>query len=61
MGAIMVNGFDAPGEYSLDIIYDANLDQLTGLIQRAYKCKQHISYECHNSRLLAPPGERLLY
>lgn len=54
-----VNGFDRPGSFIQDIIYDADTDQITELVNRSRSCKQSLVYECRRSRLLnTPVGSR---
>ncbi|XP_062588516.1 neurexin-4-like [Saccostrea cucullata] len=53
---ITVNGYQAPNFYVRQIEYDADLPELTALIERAATCTQGLSYKCRNSRLLISPG-----
>ncbi|XP_064644863.1 neurexin-4-like isoform X1 [Lineus longissimus] len=55
MEEMLVDGFDDPGSYRREIIYDADVDQLTAMIERASKCQQSINYKCRAARLLAQP------
>ncbi|GAB6032060.1 hypothetical protein CHUAL_010426 [Chamberlinius hualienensis] len=51
----IVNGFDRPGSFMQEIYYDANIEQLTQLVNRSRSCKQSLAYECFRSRLLNTP------
>lgn len=53
---ITVNGYQAPNFYVRQIEYDADLPELTAIIERAATCTQGLSYKCRNSRLLINPG-----
>ncbi|KAG1681270.1 Neurexin-4 [Nymphon striatum] len=46
-----VNGFNAPGSFIQDIIYNAGMDEIVQLVNRSHSCKQFIKYRCHKSRL----------
>lgn len=54
---ITVNGYQAPNFYVRQIEYDADLPELTAIIERAATCTQGLSYKCRNSRLLKSPGD----
>lgn len=54
---ITVNGYQAPNFYVRQIEYDADLPELTAIIERAATCTQGLSYKCRNSRLLINPGD----
>ena len=56
---ITVNGYQAPNFYVRQIEYDADLPELTAIIERASTCTQGLSYKCRNSRLFAS-AERML-
>lgn len=51
-----VDGFQEPGSYKQDFIYDADLFQIEALINRSTSCWQPISYSCKQSRLFNSPG-----
>lgn len=55
---ITVDGYQAPNFYVRQIEYDADLPELTALIERAATCTQGLSYKCRNSRLLISPGSK---
>lgn len=50
-----VDGFQEPGSFVQNIIYDAEAEQIEALINRSSSCWQHISYMCRNSRLFNSP------
>ncbi|XP_046386690.1 neurexin-4 isoform X1 [Ischnura elegans] len=51
----MVDGFQEPGSFIQDIMYDADMDQIEALINRSTTCRQLLQYTCKNSRLLNSP------
>ncbi|XP_054280158.1 neurexin-4 [Macrosteles quadrilineatus] len=51
-----VDGFQEPGSFMQNIVYDANADQIEALINRSSSCWQRISYTCRNSRLFNSPS-----
>ncbi|CAK9800818.1 Nrx-IV, partial [Anthophora quadrimaculata] len=56
-----VDGFQEPGSFVQDIIYDADMDQIEALLNRSTDCRQRISYECVQSKLFnspVPQGEQ---
>ena len=50
-----VTGYEEPGSYHQDLTYNADLDQITVLVNKSYSCKQFIKYECKNARLFNTP------
>ncbi|XP_034192438.1 neurexin-4 isoform X1 [Osmia lignaria lignaria] len=50
-----VDGFQEPGSFVQDIIYDADMDQIVALLNRSMSCRQRISYECIHSKLFNSP------
>ncbi|KAK9299061.1 hypothetical protein QLX08_007806 [Tetragonisca angustula] len=50
-----VDGFQEPGSFVQDIIYDADMDQIEALLNRSTNCRQRISYECRLSKLFNSP------
>ncbi|XP_015438051.1 PREDICTED: neurexin-4 isoform X2 [Dufourea novaeangliae] len=50
-----VDGFQEPGSFIQDIIYDADMDQIEALLNRSTSCRQRISYECIRSKLFNSP------
>lgn len=51
-----VDGFQEPGSFVQDIIYDADMDQIEALLNRSTNCRQRISYACIRSKLFNSPG-----
>ena len=43
------------GHYFQQITYDKDIDSIRALIQRSSSCRQFISYQCYNSKLLNSP------
>ncbi|KAG7191157.1 hypothetical protein KM043_007179 [Ampulex compressa] len=52
---VPVNGFDEPGSFVQDVVYDADLDQIDALLNRSTTCRQKISYQCKHSKLFNSP------
>lgn len=52
-----VDGFQEPGSFSQNIIYDASDDQMEALINRSSTCRQNIQYACRASRLFNSPSD----
>ncbi|XP_017763103.1 PREDICTED: neurexin-4 isoform X1 [Eufriesea mexicana] len=50
-----VDGFQEPGSFVQDIIYDADMDQIEAFLNRSTNCRQRISYECAHSKLFNSP------
>lgn len=46
-----VDGFDAPGSFQQDIMYEASISQMEALINRSTSCQQRLQYQCRQSRL----------
>lgn len=53
----VVDGYQEPGSFRQDIIYDANRQQLEALLNRSDTCMQHLEYMCRHSRLLNSPSK----
>lgn len=51
-----VKGFNKPGSFIQNIIYNADMEQINQLVNRSYSCKQNLKYECYKARLLNSPG-----
>lgn len=51
-----VDGFQEPGSFVQDIMYDADMDQIEALINRSTTCQQRLRYECKQSRLFNSPA-----
>ncbi|XP_075231156.1 neurexin-4 [Lycorma delicatula] len=51
-----VDGFQEPGSFRQDIIYDADMAQIEALINRSSTCRQRLTYECKQSRLFNSPS-----
>lgn len=58
-GDSTVDGFQEPGSFKQDFIYDANIFQIEALINRSHSCWQPINYACKQSRLFNSPGNIL--
>ncbi|XP_026674787.1 neurexin-4 isoform X1 [Ceratina calcarata] len=56
-----VDGFQEPGSFIQDIIYDADMDQIEALLNRSTSCRQRISYECVHSKLFNSPVPQAEY
>lgn len=52
----VVNGFEAPGSFVQDVVYNAEVEQMEILINRSDSCSQRLRYDCKNSRLLNSPS-----
>lgn len=50
-----VKGFNKPGSFIQNIIYNAEMEQIVQLVNRSYSCKQNLKYECYKARLLNSP------
>ncbi|XP_032688940.1 neurexin-4 isoform X2 [Odontomachus brunneus] len=50
-----IDGFDEPGSFIQDIVYDADLDQIEALLNRSTNCMQYIIYKCKRSKLFNSP------
>lgn len=51
-----VDGFEEPGSFIQDIVYDADFDQIEALLNRSINCMQYITYKCKHSKLFNSPG-----
>ncbi|XP_073984244.1 neurexin-4 isoform X1 [Rhodnius prolixus] len=51
-----VDGYQEPGSYKQDIIYEASYKQLEALTNRSTTCSQYISYTCRQSKLFNSPS-----
>jgi hypothetical protein len=54
-GTTPVDGFQEPGSFVQDVMYDADMDQIEALINRSTTCQQRLRYECKQSRLFNSP------
>lgn len=54
-GTTPVDGFQEPGSFVQDVMYDADMDQIEALINRSTSCQQRLRYECKQSRLFNSP------
>ncbi|XP_014094325.1 neurexin-4 isoform X2 [Bactrocera oleae] len=52
-----VDGFQEPGSFEQNIMYDANMLQIEALLNRSHTCWQRLSYSCRSSRLFNSPSE----
>ncbi|XP_018318496.1 neurexin-4 isoform X1 [Agrilus planipennis] len=52
-----VDGFQEPGSYKQNIIYEASDDQIRALVNRSATCRQRIQYSCRASRLFNSPSD----
>ncbi|XP_026321952.1 neurexin-4 isoform X2 [Hyposmocoma kahamanoa] len=53
----VVDGYQEPGSFRQDIVYDASRAQLEALINRSDTCMQRLEYLCRHSRLLNSPSD----
>ncbi|XP_050681113.1 neurexin-4 [Leptidea sinapis] len=53
----VVDGYQEPGSFRQEIVYDASRAQLEALINRSHACTQRLQYMCRHSRLLNSPSE----
>ncbi|XP_063893286.1 neurexin-4 isoform X2 [Helicoverpa armigera] len=53
----VVDGYQEPGSFRQDIVYEASRPQLEALLNRSHSCLQHLEYMCKHSRLLNSPSE----
>ncbi|XP_059490529.1 neurexin-4 isoform X2 [Neocloeon triangulifer] len=53
---IRVDGFQEPGSYSQDILYEADKYQIEALMNRSLSCHQRITYNCRHSKLFNTPA-----
>ena len=51
-----VDGFERPGSYVQDIVYDANMDQIEIFVNRSTKCRQKLHYQCIKATLFNSPS-----
>ncbi|XP_075164291.1 neurexin-4 isoform X1 [Haematobia irritans] len=52
-----VDGFQEPGSFEQNILYDADMQQIEALLNRSHSCWQRLSYSCRSSRLFNSPSE----
>lgn len=50
-----VDGFQEPGSFEQNILYNANMEQIEALLNRSETCWQRLSYSCRSSRLFNSP------
>ncbi|KAI5631254.1 laminin G domain-containing protein [Phthorimaea operculella] len=53
----VVDGYQEPGSFRQDIVYEADRAQLEALLNRSESCWQRLEYMCRHSRLLNSPSE----
>ncbi|PSN48824.1 Neurexin-4 [Blattella germanica] len=51
-----VDGFQEPGSFIQDIMYEADMEQIEALINRSSTCQQRLRYECKQSHLFNSPA-----
>lgn len=51
-----VDGFQQPGSFVQDIVYEADLRQVEALVNRSLSCSQRLLYRCKQSRLFNSPS-----
>lgn len=56
-----VKGFNKPGSFIQNIIYNAEMEQIVQLVNRSYSCRQNLKYECYKARLLNSPCKFLIF
>lgn len=54
-GTTPVDGFQEPGSFVQNVMYDADMDQIEALINRSTSCQQRLRYECKQSHLFNSP------
>ena len=52
-----VDGFQEPGSFVQNIMYEADMEQIEALINRSTSCSQRLRYECKQSHLFNSPGK----
>lgn len=52
-----VDGFQEPGSFEQNIIYEAELPEIEALLNRSQNCWQRLTYQCQASRLFNTPVE----
>lgn len=50
-----VDGFQEPGSFKQNILYDADSEQIEALLNRSHTCWQRLTYACRSSRLFNSP------
>lgn len=51
----IVDGFQEPGSFEQNVIYEADLPQIEALLNRSQSCWQRLTYSCMSSRLFNTP------
>ncbi|BES95349.1 Hypothetical protein NTJ_08158 [Nesidiocoris tenuis] len=51
-----VDGFNEPGSFMQDIMYDADMIQIEALINRSQECSQYLFYSCKQAKLFNTPS-----
>lgn len=54
-----VDGFQEPGSFEQQIIYEADLPQIEALLNRSQSCWQSLTYSCYASRLFNSPSDEV--
>ncbi|XP_050545470.1 neurexin-4 isoform X2 [Daktulosphaira vitifoliae] len=55
-GESPVDGYQEPGGFSQDFMYEADIFQIEALVNRSHSCWQSLSYSCKQSRLFNSPA-----
>ncbi|XP_013164723.1 PREDICTED: neurexin-4 isoform X1 [Papilio xuthus] len=56
-----VDGYQEPGSFRQDVVYEASRAQLEALLNRSHTCSQRLDYMCRHSRLLNSPSEEATF
>ncbi|KAF4517229.1 hypothetical protein B566_EDAN005283 [Ephemera danica] len=51
-----VDGFQEPGSFIQDIVYEADANQIEAFLNRSISCSQRLQYSCKRSRLFNTPA-----
>lgn len=57
----IVDGFQEPGSFEQNVIYEADLPQIEALLNRSQSCWQRLTYSCQSSRLFNTPSDELTF
>nr|CAD7438043.1 unnamed protein product [Timema bartmani] len=52
-----VDGFQEPGSFVQNIMYEADMEQMEALVNRSNSCWQRLQYACKHSRLFNSPSD----
>ncbi|KPJ11812.1 Neurexin-4 [Papilio machaon] len=61
VGGSPVDGYQEPGSFRQDVVYEASRAQLEALLNRSHTCSQRLDYMCRHSRLLNSPSEEATF